>query len=381
MIRHFHEAGHKVTVCSLVRSEQEAREGCGIAPYCTRYFMESIGKIAGLLRMVLRLAGRQPSSMGYFYSPRLARRIRELVASEDFDFIFVHCSSVAQYVEEVGDVPKQLDFGDMDSQKWLAYSKTKPFPLSMGYALEGHKLQREEARLSREFDLCSCTTQAEMNTLVSYNTGVKTGWFPNGVDSEFFSPTDEPYDPNMLCFVGRMDYYPNQRCMFDFCRDTLPLIQKVAPKARLVIVGADPSPAVLALNRLPGVTVTGSVPEVQPIVLKAALTVAPLDIARGTQNKILESLAMGVPVVCSSLAAGGVDAVPGEHLLTADDPQSLAQAVLRLLTNPSERTRFSQAGRARVLSHHAWESSMKRLDTLVDLCLGQDHESQYCGRL
>ena len=162
--------------------------------------------------------------------------------------------------------------------------------------------------------------------------------------------------------------------------ETLPLIQKVHPAARLVIVGADPSPAVLALRQLPGVTVTGSVPEVQPHVLKAALSVAPLDIARGTQNKILESLAMGVPVVCTSLAAGGVDAVPGEHLLIGDDPRGLAQAVLRLLTNPVERKKFAQAGRARMLSHHAWGASMKRLDALVDLCVGRERELLLCGR-
>ena len=114
---------------------------------------------------------------------------------------------------------------------------------------------------------------------------------------------------------------------------------------------------------------TGSVPDVRPHVTRAALTVAPLRIARGTQNKILEAMAMGVPVVCSSVAAGGVDVVPGEHLLTADTPEQTAAAVLRVLDHPAERGRLAQAGRDRVLSSHAWTNSMRRLDGTIERCL------------
>jgi glycosyltransferase involved in cell wall biosynthesis len=202
--------------------------------------------------------------MGFFYSPVLARRLRERLARERFDLIFVHCSSVAQYVSGVRDVPKILDFGDMDSQKWLEYSHYKPFPLSLGYWLEGKKLVREEKRLAGRFDLCTATTRAEWETLESYGTGSATDWFPNGVDSTYFSPSAEAYDPDTICFVGRMDYYPNQECMFDFCSRVLPSVRARRPDAKLLIVGADPSPAVNKLGELPGVTVTGSVPDVHP---------------------------------------------------------------------------------------------------------------------
>src|SRR5439155_4167819 len=126
------------------------------------------------------------------------------------------------------------------------------------------------------------------------------------------------------------------------------------PNAKLAIVGADPTPAVRRLAELPGVTVTGSVAKVQPYVTRSALTVAPLAIARGTQNKILEAMAMGVPVVSSRAAAGGVDAIPGEHLLVADTAQDMFDAILRVIENPAERARLADAGRARMLSHHAW---------------------------
>jgi sugar transferase (PEP-CTERM/EpsH1 system associated) len=308
--------------------------------------------------------------MGYFYAPQLARRIREELAARTYDLILVHCSSVAPYVEDVKGVRKILDFGDMDSQKWLAYAKVHRFPLSLGYWIEGTKLQRAEEEMARRFDACTCTTRAETETLVGYGTGVPADWFPNGVDLEYFRPSAEAYDPDTICFVGRMDYYPNSQCMVDFCARTLPLLRTRRPGIKLLIVGADPSRSVRRLASIPGVTVTGQVKDVRPYVRQAALTVAPLDIARGTQNKILESLAMGVPVVCSHVAAGGVDCVVGEHLLAASTPEETADAVLRLLEDPAERRRFSEAARARMLSHHTWEGAMRRFGTIVDRAMG-----------
>jgi hypothetical protein len=370
MIRHLSRS-HDVTVAALARSEAEAREGMGIADYCSRFQMITTDESAQKLRMIARLPTPTPSSMGYFYSPDLAHRVRGLLACEHFDLIFVHCSSVAQYVAHARGVPKMLDFGDMDSQKWLEYARYKPFPLSAGYWLEGVKLQREEQRLARRFDLCTATTRGEWETLESYRTGAATDWFPNGVDSEYFAPNGERYDPDEICFVGRMDYYPNQESMFAFCADVLPRIQARRPRTRLTIVGADPSPAVRNLAQRPGVTVTGSVEDVRPYLHRSALMVAPLNIARGTQNKILEAMAAGVPVVTSAVAAGGVDALAGEHLLVARSAEEHADAVLRILEDRNERRRLALAGRERVLSHHAWERSMERLDAIIDRCLAQ----------
>ena len=369
MIRHLQASGHQVTVCSLARSAAEAEEGRGIAAHCTAFHIGHVKEPVQFARMIARLPLTTPSSMGYFYSTALASQVRQLLAAQRWDLIFVHCSSVAQYVEHVTDVPKILDFGDMDSQKWLEYAHYKPFPLSLGYTLEGSKMLWAEKRLARRFDLCTATTRAEWQTLDGYGTGAATDWFPNGVDAQFFSPTDGTYDADTISFIGRMDYYPNQECMQRFCDQVWPLLRQQRPQMKLLIVGADPSPAMLALGQRPGVTVTGSVPEVQPYIRGSALMVAPLAIARGTQNKILEAMAMGVPVVTSSVAAGGVDAEPENHLLVADTPQQIAAAVLRITQNPAQRQHFANSGRERMLSHHAWPRSMQRLDGIIERCL------------
>ena len=376
MIRHFAASGHRVTVCSLARSSSEAAEGAGIAPYCADFELAQVREPTQFARMVARLPVTTPSSMGYFYSPALAQRVRRRLADQKWDLIFVHCSSVAQYVQHVRDVPKLLDFGDMDSQKWIEYANYKPFPISWGYRFEGAKMMRAEKRLARRFDVCTATTRAEWQTLEDYGTGAATDWFPNGVDSDFFCPADEPYDADTLSFIGRMDYYPNQECMSRFCDQVWPLLRARRPDLKLLIVGADPSPAMSKLGERPGVTVTGSVPDVRPYVRKSAAMVAPLAIARGTQNKILEAMAMGVPVVTSRVAAAGVDADAGAHLVVADSPREQADAIIKLLDSPAERHRLALAGRQRVLSHHAWAQSMKRLDGIIERCMEQFKQRQ-----
>jgi len=369
MIRHLSRS-HEVTVCSLSRSDTESAEAQGIAPFCAEFHLAQVNDRVQMLRMIASLPTPITASASYFHSARLARTINRLLAESRFDLIFVHCSSAAHYVRNVRGVPKILDFGDMDSQKWLEYAQYKPFPLSAGYRWEGMRLHAEERQLARRFDFCTATTRAEWETLKELAVDTPNDWFPNGVDSEFFAPAVAAYDADTIVFVGRMDYYPNQQSMFDFCANVLPRLRAQRPTVKLQIVGAAPSPAVWRLGELPGVTVSGSVADVRPYVTRAALTVAPLRIARGTQNKILEAMAMGVPVVCSHVAARGVDAVSGTHLLATGTPEETCAAILGILEHPRERARLADAARARVLSHHAWANSMKRLDAIIDRCLG-----------
>ena len=366
ILRHFAARGWDVTVLSLARDAAEARAGAGIAPHCTQFLAAEVNPVAAWGRMIARLPTPEPSSFGYFRSNDLGREVRKLLRARRFDLIFVHCSSVAPYVAGQRGAVKILDFGDMDSQKWLAYSSFKPAPLSWGYWLEGRKLERRERQLAAQFDLCTCTTAAELETLRGLGVGTATGWFPNGVDGDYFAPDGSDYDPELVAFVGRMDYFPNQQAVSGFCRDTLGLVRAQRPNVKFAIVGADPSPEIRALASLPNVEVTGSVPDVRPYVRRAALTIANLQIARGTQNKILESLALGVPVVCSSAAAGGVDVLPNEQLLVADSPRQLADSIVSVLRDPALRSRLAHAGRERVLSNHSWVRSMQRLDGLVD---------------
>jgi polysaccharide biosynthesis protein PslH len=365
IIRHLHEQGHEVTVASVARTRAELEEASGLAGHSSDRLVEIVEDRVAWPRMVAWLPTTRPSSFGYFHSGRLQRRIHDYWRAGPPDLVFVHCSSAAPYVANLPATVKILDFGDMDSQKWREYSQHRSFPLSAGYWLEAVKLERTERLLAGKFDLATCTTRAEMESLQALGVSTPADWFPNGVDTAFFAPSADDYERDLVTFVGRMDYFPNQQGVQRFCANVLPELRRRRPGTRFEIVGADPPESIRDLGRLPGVTVTGSVPDVRPYVTRAALTVAPLEIARGTQNKILESMAMGVPVVCSRQACGGVDAVPNEHLLTYVTREQHLEAILRVLESPAERARLAAAGRARVLSHHSWPSSMQRLDALI----------------
>lgn len=380
MAAHLH-ATHEVTLASLMRKAEDEGAADGLRDHCSKLLLAPVSAAASRWRALARLPTRHPSSMGYFHSPRLAAAVRQELARERYDLILVHCSSMAPYVASIRGVPKMLDFADMDSQKWLAYATHAGFPLGLGYEIEGRKLQRAEAELASRFDMCTCTTRSELDALRGYAAAPRAGWFPNGVDTDYFCPAPEPYDANVICFVGRMDYFPNQECVLRFCDETLPRLRRRRPALEFHIIGAAPGRAVRRLARRAGVVVTGTVADVRPHVRRAALSVAPLRIARGTQNKILESLAMGVPVVCSPLAACGVDAVPGEHLLTAADGAESAAVILSLLDDAGERRRLAEAGRARMLSHHGWGRAMRQLDRLVEECRAAYSERSEAARV
>ncbi|NOZ65860.1 MAG: TIGR03087 family PEP-CTERM/XrtA system glycosyltransferase [Alphaproteobacteria bacterium] len=369
MVKHLHEAGHKVTVASLARTAEEAADCQGIRDYCDDYVICEVRNPVQAVRMGLRLLTSEPSSMGFFYSSKLQKEVNRLLSEKNFDLIVVFSSTAAQYVSHVTDIPKFLDFCDMDSQKWLAYSAFKKWPISMGYRLEGGKLEREEKKICHQFDLCSCATDFEVDTLDGYGTGVASAFFPNGVDFDFFTPGEGDYPRHSISFVGRMDYFPNEECVLSFCEQIFPQLQAKYPDVTFTVIGACPPSNIMALNDMPGVTVTGTVDDIRTYVRNSAVMVTPLEIARGTQNKILEGMAMGVPVISSRTAARGVDAVVGEHILAATTPDEYVAHISRLFDDEGERDRLAKAGRERVTTHHNWPRAMSLFNEAIERCL------------
>ncbi|MER2512764.1 MAG: TIGR03087 family PEP-CTERM/XrtA system glycosyltransferase [Nitrosomonas ureae] len=367
---------HSVTVAAPVRSAAEFEAAKELGQHCQEVLVAPILQLAAISRMVFRLFTSIPSSMGYFYSPQLYRLVRSAINGEQFDLVIAFCSAIAPYVADIRGPAKLLDFVDMDSQKWLHIARVKPFPIAFGYWLEGSKLQRAETLLADKFDACTCITPAEMETLRNFGVNVLTDWFPNGVDLDYFAPDGNDYRPESIVFTGRMDYFPNQQGVTWFCQEVLPLIRASRPQVTMTIVGAEPPYSIRALAEIPGVVVTGTVPDVRPYVQAATLAVVPLKIARGTQNKILESFALGVPVVCTSIAAVGIEAEPGEHFLVADSTDHFARVVSQLLVDPIERSRLAAAARSLVESRYSWQAAMAKLDTIIEVCLARFEQAK-----
>jgi polysaccharide biosynthesis protein PslH len=366
MIRHL-AVSHEVTVATLARSADELAAGQELHRYCHDLHVARISKPAGWARFALYGMSAAPATFGYFYSPELARTVRRLLATRGFDAVVVHCSSMGPYVAAHRGCRKVMDFGDADSEKWLEYGRTAPFPLSQAFRLEGRKVRRYEAWLGKQFDACSVNAPRERDVLAAYVRS-PINVIPNGVDLEYFEPTRPSgpgYVPNRIVFTGNMSYRPNVDAVQHLVTRVLPRIRREIPDVQLCIVGMDPAPAVRRLADGDRVVVTGRVDDVRPYFDAAAVAVAPLRVARGLQNKVLEAMAMRVPVVASPAAFEGISAVAGRDLLVAAGPKAFSGAVVTLLRDPAARERYAAAGRTCVETNHNWSRLLQRLEDLV----------------
>lgn len=366
MIQHLSRT-HEVTVASLAHTEQELRDGEGLKAHCAEVIAEILPSPERWMNAAGALFSQIPSSVAYFRSSHLARRIRQTWDRKKFDGVMVHCAFVAQYALKLQASFRIMDYGDLDSAKWLDYSRYRSFPLSFAYGLEARKLRRYERQVAREFDHCTFTTRGELEEFQTMEGDKPCTVIPNGVDIDYFQrPTLASDGSKIIVFLGRMDYFPNVEGICRFARMIFPHIRERVPEAQLRIIGSNPIKSVEKLSEIPGISVTGFVPDVRPFLADAAVAVAPLRIARGTQNKVLECMAMGIPVVTTPEAARGIQASPADHFIVAQNGETFGRAVTQLLSDPALRTRLSRAGRKQVEQAHRWPASMRILDGLLE---------------
>jgi sugar transferase (PEP-CTERM/EpsH1 system associated) len=358
---------HSVSVVTLAHTQDELREGEGLRQWCIQVLAEVLPASVRWRQAALAFAAGRSSSMAYFWSSRLYDRVREAARQTPFDAVIAHCAFAAPYVADVPAALRLLDFCDIDSGKWLDYARHFAFPLSAGYGVEARRLRAVEKDLASRFDQCTVVTPGELEQFRALGARTPCRVLPNGVDLAYFRREQrEPGESRVIVFMGRMDYFPNVQGIVKFAREALPLIRQSVPGAELRIIGAEPARSILELAKRPGVTVTGAVPDVRPYLRDAAVAIAPLYVARGTQNKILEAMAAGIPVITTPLAAKGVEAVPGRDLLVAETGAEFAAQVVRLLQSPELRRELAGAALEQVAAAHSWSATLELLDGLLD---------------
>ena len=314
------------------------------------------------------LVGGGTATVGAFASRALATVVEAWGRETRFHVALASASSMAPYLQlpSLRETPAVIDLMDVDSQKWFDYAASSRWPRAWLYRLEGRRLRRMERELAtrvRGLLLSSTAEEALFRTSVG-NGPVHA--VNNGVDLEYFHLLEPASGPRCV-FVGALDYRPNVDAACWFCREAWPLVLRRRPEARVAFVGRRPVAAVNELGRLPGVEVVGQVADVRPAMSQASVVVAPLRIARGVQNKVLEGLATGKATVASPAALCGVRAIPGEHLLAASTPDEWAEAILRLFDSPELRAQLGTAGRRYVEENHRWERCLEPLADLLGL--------------
>jgi sugar transferase (PEP-CTERM/EpsH1 system associated) len=333
---------------------------------CKRVAIEKLGA-ARWVRGGSRLLRGRSATEGLFWSPRLYRTVRDWTSQVRFDAVVVYCSSVVQYLACPGlrNVPAIVDLVDVDSQKWQDYAAQTCGVRRFLFNLEGRRTRRLEEEACRRADSVLLVSNAEADLFRSICPNDHTYAMPNGVDLDYFPFFRTEGIPGRCAFVGALDYRANVDGICWFCGEVWPQVRAALPSATLDIVGRNPAPEVIRLRSVPGVEVHASVPDVRPYLAQASVVVAPLRIARGIQNKVLEAMACGRAVISSREAAEGLAVVPERDLRIATSAESWVCSIVDLLVNRSCRLALAAEGRRFVETQHHWESSLRMLDRLM----------------
>jgi sugar transferase (PEP-CTERM/EpsH1 system associated) len=320
------------------------------------------------LRALTGLVTGEPLTLPFYRHAGMQRWVDACFAN-GVDRVLAYSSAMARFVMGHSGARRIMDFVDIDSDKWLQYAPTKPWPLSWLYRREGRRLLDWERRVAAEFDAGLFVSSAEAADFAELapESASKIDYFHNGVDADYFSPERNYPDPypagaKVVAFTGAMDYWPNVDAVLWFAREVLPELRFRQPEWLFAIVGGKPAPEVRALASQPGILVTGRVPDVRPYLAHAGAAVAPLRIARGIQNKVLEGMAMARPVVATPQALEGIDAIPGREILVAEDADAMVAAVMDATNNPD----LGSAARARVMNDYNWAGNLARVDHILE---------------
>ena len=373
-----------------LRYEQDLKKYC--ENICIIRHKTAIAKIKG---MGFAISNR-PISVGFFYSRPLQSTVSRWLSLNKYRAVICFSSPMAEYIVNqstsrlINESPELImDFCDVDSDKWLQYSRQTRFPFSVIWGMENRLLLKYEKRINSLFDHSVFVSKQEADLFQRlYPRAKNVTVMPNGVDHEYFSPdrvyTREPIatpgasdkhkklNKNVTCnphpillFTGAMDYYANVDGVTWFCNEVLPIIKRDFNELEFNIVGSNPDSEVRGLAKIPGVTVTGFVEDIRPYYQAADICVVPLRIARGIQNKILEAMSMRKPVVTTKKAIEGINAESEKHVLVEETPKGFAQAVSTLLKDHQCMDRIGADGQEFVKDNFNWTINMKKFEKLI----------------
>jgi sugar transferase (PEP-CTERM/EpsH1 system associated) len=323
------------------------------------------------IKALFKMRPGRPLMPDFYYEPKLQEWVDATMAATPMDVLYIYSVAMAPYALDKTHPLKILDAQDIDSEKWAEYGETAKLPMKLIWQREARTLLTYERHAAAACNWSFFVSEPEACRFreLAPESADRTVAVECGVDLARFSPEsiyDSPYDDHGpdLVFTGNMDYWPNADAAIWFAREVMPLLRADHENIQFWAVGANPGADVLALAELPGVHVTGRVEDVRPYVAHAAVSVAPLRIARGIQNKVLEGMAMGKPVIASPAAFEGVRAEAGSELLVADGAADFAVKIGEVLAG--SHPDLGKAARAAMERGYAWSAVLSGLDRYLE---------------
>ena len=361
----------RVHVGTFAETEQDRAEQSSLATIAASYCLPTRSK--SLPRAGFEaLLGNRAVSQTAFFDRDLATWVRDTLARHPIDTIVVFSGQMGQYIPSDFAGRVVVDLCDVDSEKFATYAQESGFPRAILYRREAAMLTAEEVRLARSAETTLLISEKEADILRTRPGAAQADIraLGNGVDTAFFDPSISDPHPSMsgdeyhIVFTGQMDYPPNIAAVERFARRILPMIrERIA--ARFHIVGRAPVSEVVKLGSLEGVTVWGEVADVRPFLRGADAVVAPLLLARGVQNKVLEAMAMARPVLASEEAATGIEATDGQHWRICHDDRAFARAILDLASDRDRAEEIGRAARRFVVETMSWDAVENGLAEII----------------
>jgi sugar transferase (PEP-CTERM/EpsH1 system associated) len=365
ILKHLAER-HRVHLAAFADDDVDEAAADALKPLVAKLHIERRTRSRGM-SAALALATHKSVSVTAFAHAGMARFVDRLLAEEPIEQVYVFSGQMAQYAPS--DRPFLMDFVDMDSEKFADYGRSATPPMRWMWQREARRLFHFERETARRAVISLFVSEAEA-ALFRKRTKLSEDQvqaLENGIDLDSYRPEPHPKGaPPLIVFTGQMDYPPNVEAAGGFARDVMPLVRERFCEARFAIVGRKPDASLTALDGRDGIEVTGAIPDVRSWLAKADVVVAPLRIARGIQNKVLEAMAMGRPIVASPQAFEGIDAEPGRDLIVADGARAEADAVAALLADPARAEAIGAAARARVEARYAWDARLAPLDAMLE---------------
>ena len=307
-----------------------------------------------------------PVDLWKWRSPEVRRTVRDVAARARPDVI------VADFLLGVQNVPADLGpvvhfSHNVEYQIWRRLHAVEPQPLrKMLLAVEWRKMRQAERNACRSAALTVAVSADDRDRLAAEAPGATVVDVPTGVDVEYFKPAGIPEVRGRLVFSGAMDWYPNEDGILHFISTTLPLVRRARPDVTVTVIGRSPSERLRKVAAENAVTVTGTVDDVRPHVAEGELYIVPLRVGGGTRLKIFEALAMGKPVLSTTVGAEGLAVENGRHLMLADGEQAFAAAAVRLLADADRRRALAGEGRRLVEEQYSWRQVTRVFEGYLD---------------
>lgn len=352
---------HQITLVSFIEDEAETANLAALRPFCSAIHIVHLDKRHSMTTAAAGITRTIPLQSLYYQSTAMSNTVDRLLRREHFDVVYVHLFRMAQYVEKHAVPYRVLDLTDVISQEIARSLPYRDARWRAIYRLELPRIARYERELPARFEETWLISESDRQALVEAGAVGNIHVVRNGVDVDTFHPLGRPVSAPALIFVGHMGVAHNVDAAETLARDVLPLVQRDVPSAYLDIVGSEPNEAARALSSLEGVRVIGHVHDLNAALNQAAVFVAPLRFAAGVQNKVLEAMAAGLPVVTNALVNAGLGAQDGTEIVLAEEPADQAAAIVALLRDPIQRAALGVAGRAFVQQHFRWDHVSRRM--------------------